>query len=72
MGIALSDATFYLTSFGGPGGAGPGGEVYTLALASHLLRPLITGFVAPVVGLGFHDGYIYVGELTGQVFRLKV
>jgi glucose/arabinose dehydrogenase len=72
MGIALCGTTFYLSSFGGANGQGPGGEVYTLALGSHTLKPLITGFVAPVVGLGLHDGYLYVGELTGQVFRLKV
>jgi glucose/arabinose dehydrogenase len=72
MGIALQGCTLYLTSFAGPGGKGPGGEVYSLALDSHALKPLITGFVAPVVGLGLNDGYIYVGELTGQVYRLKV
>jgi glucose/arabinose dehydrogenase len=72
MGIALRGATLYLTSFAGPHGEGPGGEVYTLGLGAHTLEPLITGFVAPVVGLGLHDGYLYVGELTGQVYRLKV
>jgi glucose/arabinose dehydrogenase len=72
MGIALCGSTLYLTSFAGPKGAGPGGEVYSLALDGHTLRPLITGFAAPVVGLGLNDGYVYVGELTGQVFRLKV
>jgi glucose/arabinose dehydrogenase len=72
MGIALSDHTLYLTSFAGPNGKGPGGEVYSEALGTHTLNPLITGFVAPVVGLGLSNGYLYVGELTGQVFRLKV
>jgi glucose/arabinose dehydrogenase len=73
MGIALCGRAMYLTSFAGPMGKGPGGEVFSLTLGGqHALKPLITGFVAPVVGLGMHDGYIYVGELTGQVFRLKV
>jgi glucose/arabinose dehydrogenase len=72
MGIALCGDTLYLTSFAGPNGTGPGGEVYSLPLGGHTLKPLITGFVAPVVGLGLNDGYLYVGELTGQVFRLKV
>jgi glucose/arabinose dehydrogenase len=72
MGIALCASKLYLTSFAGPGGKGPGGEVYSLALAGHTLKPLITGFVAPVVGLGLSNGYLYVGELTGQVYRLKV
>jgi hypothetical protein len=34
-------------------------------------KTLVTGFVAPVVGLGVHAGYVYIGELTGQVFRVK-
>jgi hypothetical protein len=72
MGIALCGSTLYLTSFAGPGGTGPGGEVYAMTLRGHSLKPLITGFVAPVVGLGMHDGDVYVGELTGQVFRLRV
>jgi glucose/arabinose dehydrogenase len=72
MGIALDRCNLYVTSFAGPNGKGPGGEVYSLALGSHTLKPLITGFSAPVVGLGLNDGYLYVGELTGQIFRLKV
>ncbi len=72
MGIAVHAGTLYMTSFAGQGGKGPGGEVFTLCLNSHVLRPLLKGFVAPTVGLGLHHGYVYVGELTGQVFRVKV
>jgi glucose/arabinose dehydrogenase len=72
MGIALSAGTLYLTSFSGPGGKGPGGEVFTLGLTSRALKPLLKGFVAPTVGLGLHWGYLYVGELNGQVFRVRV
>jgi hypothetical protein len=72
MGIALQGGTFYLTSFQGPGAKGPGGEVYSLRLGGSTLKPLLTGFVAPVVGLGLHHGYVYVGELTGQVFRVSL
>jgi glucose/arabinose dehydrogenase len=72
MGIALRGGTFYLTSFQGPHAKGPGGEVFTMGLASSTLKPLVKGFVAPVVGLGLHDGYVYMGELTGQAFRVKV
>jgi glucose/arabinose dehydrogenase len=71
MGIALQAGTFYLTSFAGTNGKGPGGEVLTLRLGSSVLKPLLTGFVAPVVGLGLNHGYVYVGELTGQVFRVR-
>ena len=72
MGIAISGKTLYLSSFAGPKGAGPGGEVFTLSTAGGSLKPLLTGFVAPTVGLGLSGGYVYVGELTGQVFRVKV
>jgi glucose/arabinose dehydrogenase len=69
MGIAVHSGTFYLTSFLG---GGKGGEVFSLGLGSHKLKPLLKGFVAPTVGLGLHHGFVYVGELTGQVFRVKV
>jgi glucose/arabinose dehydrogenase len=72
MGIALNAGTLYLTSFAGPGGKGPGGEVFTLGLTGRALKPLLKGFVAPTVGLGLHCGYLYVGELNGQVFRVMV
>ena len=72
MGIAAWGGTLYLTSFAGKNGKGPGGEVFTLCLGRSTLKPLLTGFVAPVVGLGLNHGYVYVGELTGQVFRLRV
>jgi hypothetical protein len=35
-------------------------------------KTLLTGFVAPIVGLGVHGRWLYVGELTGQVFRVKL
>jgi glucose/arabinose dehydrogenase len=72
MGIAVHGCTLYLTSFAGRHGKGPGGEVFTLGLNSHMLKPLLKGFAAPVVGLGLNHGYVYVGELTGQVFRVRV
>jgi glucose/arabinose dehydrogenase len=72
MGIGLIGSRLYLTSFTGPKGKGKGGEVLTLSTKGGALKPLIKGFVAPTVGLGLHGGYVYVGELTGQVFRLKV
>jgi glucose/arabinose dehydrogenase len=72
MGIAVQGGTLYLSSFTGRHGKGPGGEVFTLGLSSSGLKPLVKGFVAPVVGLGLNDNYVYMGELTGQVFRVKV
>jgi glucose/arabinose dehydrogenase len=72
MGIGLNGKQLLLSSFQGANGSGPGGEVFSLALKGGHLHPLMTGFVAPTVGLGVHGHYVYVGELTGQVYRLKV
>ncbi|HVW81831.1 MAG TPA: hypothetical protein VHB69_12915 [Mycobacteriales bacterium] len=70
MGIGLAGGKLYLTSFTGLDGKA--GEVFSLSTHGGKLQPLMTGFVAPTVGLGVHQGYVYVGELTGQVFRVKV
>ena len=50
---------------------GPGGEVLSMPLKGGVVKPAMTGFVAPMVGLGAHAGWLYVGELAGQVFRVK-
>jgi glucose/arabinose dehydrogenase len=72
MGIGLRGSNLYVTSFAGRKGQGPGGEVLSLSRHGGSLKPLITGFVAPTVGLGVHGKRLYVGELTGQVFSLRL
>ena len=42
-----------------------------MPLSGGAVKTLITGFVAPVIGLGQHNRWLYVGELTGQVFRVR-
>ena len=68
MGIAVHSGILMSSFLGG----GKGGEVFSLGLGSKVLHPLMIRFVAPTVGLGLHGGYVYVGELTGQVFRVKI
>jgi hypothetical protein len=35
------------------------------------LTPVVKGFVAPTVGLGVHNGSLYVGEVgAGLVFKV--
>jgi hypothetical protein len=70
MGLAIIGKTLYMTSFAGPGGKGPGGEVLSMPLSGGKAKPVLTGFVAPTVGLGVNAGKLYVGELTGQVFSV--
>jgi glucose/arabinose dehydrogenase len=70
MGLAIIGSRLYMTSFTGPGGKGPGGEVLSMPLTGGAVTPVVTGFVAPTVGLGVDGGTLYIGELTGQVFSL--
>ncbi len=70
MGMVIMGKRLYTTSFTGIGAKGAG-EVLSLPLSGGKLKPLVTGFVAPTVGLGANGGWLYVGELTGQVFRVR-
>jgi glucose/arabinose dehydrogenase len=72
MGIGLHGRKTYLSSFLGRQGKGPGGEVFWMPRKGGPLKPLLKGFVAPTVGLGIHGNQLYIGELTGQVFRVKI
>ena len=72
MGIGLKGHKLYLSSFLGRQGQGPGGEVFWMPRSGGKLTPLLKGFVAPTVGLGIHGNHLFVGELTGQVFRVKI
>lgn len=69
MGLAIIGHTLYMTSFLGT--TGKAGEVFKMPLSGGAVKPVVTGFVAPVVGLGQHAGRLYIGELTGQVFSVK-
>jgi glucose/arabinose dehydrogenase len=71
MGQAIIGNRLYMTSFMGRTGKGPGGEVLSMSLKGGAVKPVVTGFVAPTVGLGANGGWLYIGELTGQVFRVK-
>ena len=70
MGLAIIGQRLYVTSFLGTTGKGPGGEVLSMPISGGGLKPVVKGFVAPVVGLGARGRSLWVGELTGQVFRV--
>jgi hypothetical protein len=70
MGLGVAGKTLYMSEF--LGNQGKSGLVQFIPLKGGKPRTLLTGFVAPVVGLGVSGGYVYVGELTGQAFRVKV
>jgi glucose/arabinose dehydrogenase len=70
MGMAIIGNRLYMTSFLSTTGKGPGGEVLSMPLKGGPLKPVVTGFVAPTVGLGTDGHSLYIGELTGQVFKV--
>jgi len=73
MGMAIIGNRLYMTSFVGlhPTAKSQGGEVLSMPLSGGKVTPVLTGFVAPTVGLGAHGNTLYVGELTGQVFSVQ-
>jgi glucose/arabinose dehydrogenase len=70
MGLALSGGRLYMSEF--LGNHGTSGLVQSIPASGGKPTTLLTGFVAPIVGMGINDGYLYVGELTGQIFRVKL
>jgi glucose/arabinose dehydrogenase len=71
MGMAIIGKTLYMTSFTGTSAPHKGGEVLSMPVTGGPVKPVLTKFVAPTVGLGANAGTLYVGELTGQVFSVK-
>jgi hypothetical protein len=71
MGLAIIGNKLYMTSFVGHGPSHQGGEVYSMPLKGGTYTPVVTGFVAPTVGLGANKGTLYIGELSGQVFSVR-
>ncbi len=67
MGLAIIGKTLYMSEFGG----NAPGKVVSMPLSGGKVTPTVTGFVAPVVGLGANGPWLYIGELTGTVYRVK-
>jgi hypothetical protein len=60
-----------MTSFLGTAPPHKSGEVVSMPLSGGALKPVVTGFIAPTVGLGIHGGSLYVGEVgPGLVFKV--
>ena len=67
MGLAIVGKTLYMTSFIGNKG---NGEVLSMPLKGGPVKTVVKGLVAPFVGLGTTGGSLYVGELTGLVYKV--
>jgi glucose/arabinose dehydrogenase len=66
MGIGSIGKTLYVSLFGG---TGKGPEVIEMSEKGQP-QPLLTGFAAPVIALGVNQGSIYVGDLTGSIYKV--
>jgi len=71
FGVGIIGKRLYLSEGGFAAPAHPA-RVVSMPLKGGKAKILLKGFVAPIVGLGVHGKWVYVGELTGQVFRVKV
>jgi hypothetical protein len=69
MGMSASGSTLYVALFGGLRGKP---EVVTVPAAGGRPTPFLTGFVAPVLASGINAGNLYVGDLTGSIYRVAV
>jgi glucose/arabinose dehydrogenase len=70
MGIAAKGKTLYVSLFGGRGKRGP--EVVTLPTTGGKPKAFLSGFAAPVIGLGLHGRTLYAGDVTGSVYKVGI
>jgi glucose/arabinose dehydrogenase len=68
MGISPIGRTLYVALFGG---LGSGPVVVSMNTAGKQIRPFLSGYVAPVLAVGTHRGYVYTGDVTGTLYRVK-
>jgi glucose/arabinose dehydrogenase len=69
MGIGSIGQTLYVALFGGLQARKP--VVASLPVAGGTVTPFLSGFVAPVVALNTNAGFVYVGDLTGSLYRVQ-
>jgi glucose/arabinose dehydrogenase len=65
MGVGIIGKRLYLSEFMLK-------KVVSMPISGGPTKTLLSGFQAPIVGLGVHGGYVYVGETgLGLVYRVK-
>lgn len=69
MGIAAKGKKLFVAMFGGLKTTGP--EVITTNVRGTVIRDFLTGFVAPVLSTAVHKGFVYAGDFTGRIYRVK-
>ena len=68
MGITSIGKTLYVALYMGIGKSGP--EVVKIPAAGGKAKPFVTGFTSPIIGLSVRDGYLYIGEQSGTIYRV--
>jgi len=68
MGISPIGQTLYVALFGG---LGNGPVVASMNTAGKQIKPFLSGYVAPVLAVGTRRGFVYTGDLTGAIYRVK-
>jgi hypothetical protein len=66
MGLGIIGNRLYIAEFGDVLA-----RVVWMPLEGGPLKILLTGFSKPIVALGVSGAYVYVGQTTGQVFRVR-
>ena len=69
MGMGVIGNRLYVALFSG---TGKGPEVVSMPRHGGSYTPFLTGFAAPVLAVGAHGGSLYVGDLTGTVYKVAV
>jgi glucose/arabinose dehydrogenase len=69
MGIGAIGSKLYVALFGGTAKVGP--QVMTVKTDGTGGKPFMTGFVAPVLSVATHGGNVYVGDLTGTIYKVR-
>jgi glucose/arabinose dehydrogenase len=70
MGISPIGQTLYVALFGG---LGQGPVVVSMNTAGKQIKPFLSGYAAPVLAVGTRPGrgFVYTGDLTGAIYRVK-
>ncbi len=69
-GLAISGGRLYISEFGM-------GSVKARVISEPLghrgpTKVVLSGYAAPDIGLGIHNGYLYSGDVAGDVYRVKL
>ena len=67
-GLGAKGSTLYVALFNG---TGRGPELVTIKSSGKKRKPFLTGFAAPVVAVGVSGGYVYAGDLSGSIYRVR-